>query len=75
MTPIRTATRILIKCKDKLPDTGANEDHDSKGTLLGTLFAGLGALLLGRRRKKIIKKNSAIDSFISYFKPGLYGLV
>ncbi|WP_430980657.1 LPXTG cell wall anchor domain-containing protein [Staphylococcus epidermidis] len=27
-------------------------DHDSKGTLLGTLFAGLGALLLGRRRKK-----------------------
>ncbi|MDU3163571.1 LPXTG cell wall anchor domain-containing protein, partial [Staphylococcus epidermidis] len=38
--------------KDKLPDTGANEDHDSKGTLLGTLFAGLGALLLGRRRKK-----------------------
>ena len=37
--------------KDKLPDTGANEDYGSKGTLLGTLFAGLGALLLGKRRK------------------------
>ena len=37
--------------KDKLPDTGANEDYGSKGTLLGTLFAGLGALLLGNVAK------------------------
>ncbi|MDU5189377.1 MAG: LPXTG cell wall anchor domain-containing protein, partial [Staphylococcus epidermidis] len=43
--------------KDKLPDTGANEDHDSKGTLLGALFAGLGALLLGKRRKNRKNKN------------------
>ncbi|PZP89577.1 MAG: hydrolase, partial [Staphylococcus epidermidis] len=43
--------------KDKLPDTGANEDHDSKGTLLGTLFAGLGALLVGNRRKNRKNKN------------------
>ncbi|MCZ2500427.1 LPXTG cell wall anchor domain-containing protein, partial [Xylophilus sp. Kf1] len=43
--------------KDKLPDTGANEDYGSKGTLLGTLFAGLGALLLGKRRKNRKNKN------------------
>ncbi|WP_221844923.1 MSCRAMM family adhesin SdrC, partial [Staphylococcus epidermidis] len=43
--------------KDKLPDTGAKVDHDSKGTLLGTLFAGLGALLVGNRRKNRKNKN------------------
>ncbi|HFA6934702.1 TPA: LPXTG cell wall anchor domain-containing protein, partial [Neisseria gonorrhoeae] len=32
----------------KLPDTG-NNSHN--GTLFGSLFAALGALLLGKRRK------------------------
>ncbi|MCH4355628.1 MULTISPECIES: LPXTG cell wall anchor domain-containing protein, partial [Staphylococcus] len=33
----------------KLPDTGEN---NSNGVLFGSMFAGLGALLLGKRRKR-----------------------
>ncbi|MDO5376144.1 MAG: LPXTG cell wall anchor domain-containing protein, partial [Staphylococcus rostri] len=36
--------------KGQLPDTG--NDKDMNGTLLGSLFAGLGALFLGNRRRQ-----------------------
>ncbi|TGA73517.1 LPXTG cell wall anchor domain-containing protein [Staphylococcus croceilyticus] len=35
---------------NELPETGENDNNN--GLLIGSLFAGLGSLLLGKRRRK-----------------------
>ena len=45
----------------KLPATGDNQQNS--GLLFGSLVAGLGSLLLGRRRRKIIMKNKIHSYF------------